>query len=192
MLRFILALSTSALFASSVFAVSFDSVQYWIGTGSNRAALVIDFNDGQMPRSYMWGYRWNGVATGEDMLKGIVNHDSLLQADFSFFSGFGSALDAVRYLPVGVGGFRHTGVGNATNTRYWSYWSSTNGSATWSFSNIGMSARTLNDGAVDGWSLSDPNYTAFEPTAPVAAVPEPSSLAVLGAGLAWLSRRKRA
>lgn len=175
----------------SAFAVSFDSISYWVGAGSQRAALVIDFNDGQTPRSYVWGFRWNGTATGEDMLRAVALEDSRLELDTTTFSGFGAALDAVRYRPLSAGGFRHNGVGSTANTRYWSYWSSSNGSTTWAFANFGMSARTLTNNDVDGWALSNPNYDAIPPTTPVNAVPEPATLAAIGVGVAAILRRRR-
>ena len=51
---------------------SFDNIQYWIGTGQNRAALVLQWNDGLDPVSVAWGYRWDGTATGIDMLRAIA------------------------------------------------------------------------------------------------------------------------
>ena len=60
--------------ASSIAALitNLDDIQNWTGSGSNRAGLVIQWNDGQTPASLAWGYRWNGSATGEDMLKAIA------------------------------------------------------------------------------------------------------------------------
>lgn len=37
--------------SGSVFAFSFSDIQYWVGTGSNQAGLVIDWNDGKNPQS---------------------------------------------------------------------------------------------------------------------------------------------
>jgi hypothetical protein len=60
--------------ASSIAALitNLDDIQNWTGSGSNRAGLVIQWNDGLTPASLAWGYRWNGSATGEDMLKAIA------------------------------------------------------------------------------------------------------------------------
>lgn len=51
---------------------SFDDIQFWTGSGANRSALVLQWNDGNMPTSMTWGYRWGGNATGIDMLKAIA------------------------------------------------------------------------------------------------------------------------
>jgi hypothetical protein len=50
----------------------FNNIQYWIGAGANRAALVLQWNDGLTPLSVAWGYRWDGEATGLHMLRAIA------------------------------------------------------------------------------------------------------------------------
>jgi len=55
-----------------------------IGSGSNFGALVIDFNDSgstyttAMQESYIWGYRWDGTKTAEDMIREVVTADPRL------------------------------------------------------------------------------------------------------------------
>ncbi len=187
------ALSTLSLvaFASLVHAVSFSDIQFWVGSGSNEAAVVIDFNDGQAPKSYVWGFRWNGSATGETALRAIVNADANLDAVIDSFS-FGASLNTASYLPLTGGGYRHSraqdfGAGEV----YWSYWTSANESSSWGFASTGMTDRVLVNGAVDGWAFSNPGYNAIPPAAPVAAVPEPASILALSAGVASLLRRRR-
>ncbi|MEX1111077.1 MAG: hypothetical protein WEB31_04685 [Chthoniobacterales bacterium] len=51
---------------------NFNQIQYWVGSGENRAALVLQWNDGQNPVSLAWGYRWDGSATGLDMLRAVA------------------------------------------------------------------------------------------------------------------------
>jgi hypothetical protein len=51
---------------------SLDNIEYWVGAGQNRAALVVQWNDGVTPVSVAWGYRWDGPATGLDMLRAIA------------------------------------------------------------------------------------------------------------------------
>ncbi|WP_315094068.1 DUF5074 domain-containing protein [Chryseobacterium timonianum] len=60
--------------------ISFSDIQYWVGTGSNQAAFVVQWNDGKNPDALVWGFRWDGNATGEDMLKAIA------KADHRFFT----------------------------------------------------------------------------------------------------------
>ncbi len=53
---------------------SFDDITYWVGEGSNEAAMVIDWRDGKEPESLAWGYRWDGEATGADMIAAIFGN----------------------------------------------------------------------------------------------------------------------
>lgn len=81
---------------------TFADVQYWVGTGTNEAAFVVQWNDGKNPDALVWGFRWNGNATGEDMLKAIA------KADHRFFSllyqgtQFGSAIGGLGFDLNGV------------------------------------------------------------------------------------------
>ena len=56
----------------SASVLTFDSIQFWTGAGTNRAALAIQWNDGASPVSLLWGFRWSGEARGIDMLKAIA------------------------------------------------------------------------------------------------------------------------
>lgn len=49
-----------------------DDITYWVGEGTNSAALVVDWNDGKTPESLAWGYRWNGSVTAYDMMAAIA------------------------------------------------------------------------------------------------------------------------
>jgi hypothetical protein len=67
--------------ASQLFAFTFDDIDFWVGSGANRAALVIDWVESSSdPPSLAWGYRWDGAARGSDMLRAIVAADVRLFA----------------------------------------------------------------------------------------------------------------
>jgi len=51
---------------------SFNDIRCWAGSGANQAALVLQWNDSGSPASLVWGYRWNGNATGLDMLRAVA------------------------------------------------------------------------------------------------------------------------
>lgn len=51
---------------------TFDDITNWTGTGSNRAALVIQWNDDNEENAMAFGYRWDGEATGIDMFRAVV------------------------------------------------------------------------------------------------------------------------
>ena len=79
-------------------ADTFDDIQYWVGNGTNRCAVVIDFNDDSVPYcSFAWGYRWNGDAPSmKAILDEITASDPRLKM-FASFSEYGSFIEAFAY-----------------------------------------------------------------------------------------------
>ncbi len=84
---------------------SFDDIKYWVGTGENSAALALDW-DGHSGQddSLTWGFRWDGTATGEDMLLAVLQSDPRLHAKLG---GFGNqiAVFGIGYDASGDGQF---------------------------------------------------------------------------------------
>jgi len=78
----------------------FDNIQFWVGTGTNRAALEIDWNDGQANDALVWGYCWDSSATGGEMLEAIVAADPRLYAEVGG-TGSGAYLDGLGFRPSG-------------------------------------------------------------------------------------------
>ncbi len=64
------------------------SVQYWVGTGSNQAVVVIGWDDNPSGNNFAlaWGVRWNGSATAANMLDTIATYDS--RVAYAISSGF--------------------------------------------------------------------------------------------------------
>lgn len=61
-----LATSVSAhqrIAAAEADAFSFDDIQFWVGEGENKAALVLQWNAEGETNALVWGYRWDGNAT---------------------------------------------------------------------------------------------------------------------------------
>ncbi|BBO86544.1 hypothetical protein DSCO28_71100 [Desulfosarcina ovata subsp. sediminis] len=162
----------------------FDDITYWVGEGENQAAFVVDWWDGKEPECLVWGYRWDGEATGEDMIVALVGNgtassgtyaggfsgaDSRLYATLVYYSGLGYALTGLGY-DLDNDGFEYDPGAEPGETGYpadiddhyvegwysgyWSYWLSDNDSD-WSYSGYGLSNRTLSDGSWDGWSFSN-------------------------------------
>ena len=191
------------------------NIQNWTGTGSNQAALVIDWNDGKGPESIAWGFRWNGTATGLDMFRAIDLADPRLALFPGTDPTFGTFVYGIGYDLNGNGGTFTPGTPRSNETggasdpgdhyaegffsKYWAYYNSDTGSpygggGAWAFGDNGAAGRTLVNGSWDGYSISDANFDASNPGFPSpAAVPEPAAGLRLACGavaacLAW--RRK--
>lgn len=109
--RFLQAITIAAVSWHSVKAqFSFSDIKFWVGTGPDSAALVVDFHDGTWDSCYAWGFRFNGNATGEDMLNAIAAAD----VNFSVNISGGFLMDIAYGVHAGVGG---------TNNFYWGTWS---------------------------------------------------------------------
>ncbi|MEM1157807.1 MAG: hypothetical protein AAGH72_06095 [Verrucomicrobiota bacterium] len=200
--------------ARSQTVVDFSGITYWVGSGSNEAAMVIDWNNGSTMESFVWGYRWDGMATGMDMLEAITTDDARLE--YNPVPGFPTAVYAFYYDFDGDGGGFVQGAigvedGSANDPDdyyaegwlggFWSYWLNSPSSpgdepyngGDWEFSAVGMADRDLFDGAWDGWSFDADGFggTTFLPEIPVAAIPEPSIMIYLIGGLLGLLFQRR-
>ena len=105
-------------------AISLDDIQLWTGSGTNRAALVIQWNPPEIynnttvpapvaNKTMVWGYRFNGSATGTQMFNAIVGSDSRLYVVEHIDPTFGTGVDAIGYNLDGTG---IAGVGDGTVT----------------------------------------------------------------------------
>lgn len=100
--------------------------------------MVVDFHDASWDTSYAWGYRYDGIATAEDMLNDIAAAD--INFDVTFASGF---LNDITYN-------NHVGLGG--NPNYFSTYTGTD-----------VATLALNAGVTD--TLTDGSYFAcsYEP-----------------------------
>lgn len=80
-----------------------DSIDYWVGDGENRAALVISWHDGKSSDNLVWGYRWpqGTTASGYQMIRAVAKSDPR----FLLLSQFTSpnAADTLGYTIDGIG-----------------------------------------------------------------------------------------
>lgn len=189
-------------------AATFDDVEFWAGAGANQAALVIDWNDGKTEESLLWGYRWDGAATGMDMFQAVVTADPRLFSYLGLYS-WGTAILGIGYDLNESGGFGvsptltfdSTGLLlDATptpddaraatdpadhwlegwNSGFWGYSLKATELDLWADASTGASDRALSDGVWDGYSFA-PGFASSAPSEPVAAtpVPEPTSAALI-------------
>ena len=100
------ALSNSA---SKDITFSASDIQFWCGTGSNQALVLIGWDDSTPAVAYAWGVRWNGNAVAIDLIDSIATHDP----NFSYQYG-GGLISNVEY----------TVDGNllASSINYWCYY----------------------------------------------------------------------
>src|ERR1700744_3802573 len=105
-----LALALAGLFVSPcVQAISLDDIQLWTGSGTNRAALVIEWSVPQSltnstvpipvaDKTLVWGYRFNGPNVyGTQMLEAILAADPKLYVAGAVYPGFGTAIESIGY-----------------------------------------------------------------------------------------------
>ncbi|MCT4647429.1 MAG: DUF5074 domain-containing protein [Carboxylicivirga sp.] len=86
-------------FKSTSAAASFtmNDITHWVGKGSKKAALIIQWNDNIETDTLIWGYKWDGEATGEDMLLAITKADPRLCMLGTFGTEYGTALGGLAY-----------------------------------------------------------------------------------------------
>lgn len=75
--------------------IDFDKIEHWAGSGQNQAALIIQFNDGKSNAAYVWGYKWDGKASGEDMLRAVARASRCLTPLIQYTGTMGSTLDGI-------------------------------------------------------------------------------------------------
>lgn len=171
-------------------AASFSDITFWVGRGTNEAALVIDWQDPALPESRMWGYRWNGPATIRDMMNAVVESDPRLRViphpwfPTAVVFGIGYDVDGNRMtVEAGSPGFAgETGFAyddadwyrEGWYSGYWSVWdgvSNPYAGGNWHASTTGYAGTHLADGAWYGLSFDEDLSTEFdaEPRSPVAA-----------------------
>jgi hypothetical protein len=121
--------------------ITFDDIAYWIGNGANKAMFVVDWNDGLAMESLAWGYQWDGIASGEEMIAAIAQADDRLTVEIG--NGFinSIAFDGMDILHAGT-----------ASNMYWSTWSGTS-TSDWEM-NAGITTELL-DNAWFGCSLTD-------------------------------------
>lgn len=112
----------SGLAGASVNAISTNDIQLWTGSGTNHAALVIEWNAPlvynltSVPppvanKTLVWGYQFNGTATGTELLNAILASDHRLYCVIS--STYGAFVEGLGYNLDATGNF---GVTDGTST----------------------------------------------------------------------------
>ncbi len=189
----------------------FSDIDFWVGSGDAQSGMVIDFNDGNNPQSFVWGYRWDSsqAVSGAEMFTDILAADPMLSAtatgtveDAYFLTSISYQYGGISYSQInepydpagsqswgyyvagGTAGGTAMGGGGSSLPDPWT--SSPSGAAEEAF---GFEGRFLADGAWDAWVYG------YYGTAPdgqsFASIPEPNTALLLLFGLAGLFVRKR-
>jgi hypothetical protein len=201
LLRPVAVLLLMAPIARAATVASFDDVKFWTGAGANRAAIAIDWDSSSSADpALVWGYRWDGMAKGEDMLRAVLQADARLFAKLSGSGSLGFSVYGIGYdandddefalsdgTQFDADGVALTGLPDEDATPMdladwyregwftgvWSY-STASGNAWpegWTQSRVGPSGRVLADGAWDAWTFTSPIVLDAFPSNPTAAEP---------------------
>lgn len=202
-------------------AVTFEDIEVWVGTGANRAALVIDWNDNPSDELVkVWGFRWDGEATGADMVQAVCAAESGLYSLGTFVTGKGVAFGGFGYntdqdAEFGIikdqtaGVFVDGYMGVPADADFDGWAASDDGDAWasgwfndgfwgyygivdggWNWPGHGASARVLTDGDWDGWSWGAAPGWYGGDPSLAVAVPEPVTLLLLSAGMLMTRKQK--
>jgi len=159
-------------------ALSFDDVRFWVGEGTNRMVVVIDWNVPDAPSSLAWGYRWNGAAPAmARAISDIAREDNRLHY-FSSQSQWGTSVDGFGYDRADVAASFDLASETATDSSalfgayagpyYWAQSPGTGAdfaSVAWTYG-AGVDADLATDG---GWyCLKRTNRETWESSEPVA------------------------
>jgi hypothetical protein len=146
-------------------AISLDDIQLWAGSGTNRAAVVIEWNPPELlnqttvpapisSKTMVWGYRFNGTATGTQMLDAILAADPKLYVMVN--ETYGTFVVGLGY---NLGGNGVIGVTDGVNTNYFTGGLSTNNDTSFADAAYPVNGGDLYWGGYDG-----PNWQTFTET----------------------------
>lgn len=181
--------------------MNLDDVLFWAGEGSHRAAVVIDWWEAEGEgHSTVWGYRWDGTASGYDMLSAVVAADDRLYGKFGgsvLLLGLGydqpglppfGLSDGTQFDEHGIAqsGFTDGATaldpadryGEGWEDAYWVYAAADTSpydGGTWSRSTKGFGTRGLTNGAWDGWTFTTDTEDLGRPIYP--DLPTPATVA---------------
>ncbi len=95
--------------------IDFSQIQNWTGTGNNVVMLIVDFNDGETPDCWAFGYRFDGSKNAEDMLQDIAAANQNLSVNTS-----GGFLNNLSYfMQEGLAGDPYYWMTFVFNDPYW-------------------------------------------------------------------------
>ena len=91
------------------YTLDWNRIEFWTGEGSNRSALVVQFQDNGPKEAYVWGFRWNpedyegGAPSGEDMFRAVAEANTDLLLFTQYTGSMGSTVDGIGFRFPGEG-----------------------------------------------------------------------------------------
>jgi len=95
-----------------------DNIKFWVGSGENKAALVVEWHDGKNSDAMVWGYKWSGDAYGIDMVTAIAKADPRFIFLTHYTGSLGNTIAGFGYDINGVGPQYLYFEGNTSSPRY--------------------------------------------------------------------------
>ncbi len=86
----------SGVTATQAQVADWSDLHYW-GSGANRSAFVVDWDDGKANETLAWGFRWDGTLTVYDMITSLVTGDPRFFARVDNDAGFGAFIFGLGY-----------------------------------------------------------------------------------------------
>lgn len=166
-----------------------------VGSGPNRAGLVIDWNDGSAQDTLRWSIAWDQTpGSVADLLLALEGLDPRFDARFTDFGGSlglftdGFGFDVEASSPADYTASQdHLQDRNGGWIQTFSFWYGTATDTAWTESGTGISATPVQHNQVYGFAWND---TGAFPAPPPPVVPEPTALSLLLLGSLWTLRRR--
>ena len=160
-------------------------VDCWAGGGANETIVVIDWNTTNGPyvsETHAWGFRWDGTAYLADALNAIEAAGAL---DLTY--GYGGGFLFHAFYNDADGDLHNTQSPNDYEGWWWTG-DTTDGGQTWTASLVGIRAKTLAHGRIEGLNMDSGAWTGATLTIPT---PEPATVGLLAAGAGAILLRLR-
>lgn len=138
-----------------------------VGTGDNRAEVYIEFGDGA---TYTFEVAFDDIVNGMELLDIVEAHEPLTTVR----SFGGMFLDGITYDG-------HSNIGYDGGENWWHYWTRDGGGEWFAPQAYGALDREVHDGSSDGWIYGRDG----------APLPEPGTVLLSVAGMAFALRRRR-
>jgi hypothetical protein len=111
-------IAEDAAVAATVPPFAMDGIHFWVGEGTNRAALLVDFGlEGFAPRA--WGFRWKGTAVNLTELVAAVAHEDPRLGFYADPAKVGTFASAFSYDAGDTAASFHLDSATATDPEAW-------------------------------------------------------------------------